>query len=97
MPGFSTVVAPLNLLIGHESDTAVKPGNKQCSIEGNAKADKAFEQLKQLLITTPVLVYPDFIKDFILEVDASFHGLGDCVGLIAAETTAYYHTCPRLS
>ena len=70
VPGFSTVVAPLNLSIGHDSDTAGKPGNKQCSIEWNAKADKAFEQLKQLLTTTPVLVYPDFSKDFVHEVDA---------------------------
>ena len=36
----------------------------------------AFLQLKQRLIESPVLVYPDFGKDFILETDASALGLG---------------------
>lgn len=33
--------------------------------------DKAFETLKQLFTSTPVLVQPDTIKQFVVEVDTS--------------------------
>ena len=36
----------------------------------------AFCQLKQVLISAPVLAFPDFARDFILEIDASEMGLG---------------------
>ena len=37
---------------------------------------KAFELIKQRLVKAPVLSYPSFSKDFILETDASAQGLG---------------------
>ena len=37
---------------------------------------KAFETLKEKLISAPLLGYPDFNKEFIVEIDASFLGLG---------------------
>ena len=40
------------------------------------KQEKAFILLKERLITTPVLVYPDFTKEFILYTDASKMALG---------------------
>ena len=37
---------------------------------------ESFEKLKEVLITMPVLSYPDYSKPFILEMDTSLRGLG---------------------
>lgn len=36
----------------------------------------AFQILKQLLVEAPILAYPDFGRDFLLEIDAFSIGLG---------------------
>lgn len=40
------------------------------------QCQEAFDELKQKLVTAPVLIYPDFSKPFILATDASTYALG---------------------
>ena len=41
-----------------------------------ASCEQAFDSLKSKLLTAPILAYPDFTRDFVLETDASKQGLG---------------------
>ena len=40
------------------------------------ECERAFEKLRHLLTTTPLLAYPDFNRPFILNTDASAVGIG---------------------
>ena len=65
IPQFAKIAGPLHALTKKSSDfmwTAVCQG--------------AFEKLRSLLTSAPVLAYPDFCVPFILETDASGNGLG---------------------
>ena len=61
-----------------------KPLHSICNVQKGQKfqdfwtedCTKAFEILKEKLISAPLLGYPDFNKEFIVEIDASFLGLG---------------------
>jgi len=62
---FSRIAKPMTLLL-----------KKDTPFEWTTKQQNAFEQLKQKLITTPILKYPDFTRPFIVYTDASGIGLG---------------------
>ena len=61
---FSSLAAPLTDLL------------KASQFEWNAPADRAFQQIKIALISTPVLRLPDFNKLFDVTTDASDSGIG---------------------
>ena len=48
---------------------------KGALFQWTANCEVAFETLKTRLVTAPLLCYPDFDKDFVLETDASKQGL----------------------
>jgi hypothetical protein len=49
---------------------------KKDNFRWGEEAQKAFENLKQKLTTSPVLAQPNFSKKFVIECDASCGGLG---------------------
>ena len=65
--GFSTIATLLNALL-----------RKDVAFRWDDSCQEAFEQLKQCLVSAPVLAYPQFKPElpFVLETDASLLGLG---------------------
>jgi len=62
---FSKIAKPLTLLTRKESTFA-----------WNEEQQRAFEILKEKLITAPVLIYPDFNRKFVVTTDASGYAIG---------------------
>jgi hypothetical protein len=65
IPNFSKIVKPITEFL--------KKGNKYLWSEA---CDEAFEHLKKLLITSPMLAQPNTTKPFDVYCDASGTGLG---------------------
>ena len=65
VPNFSKTAAPLHLLTRKNTPFVWTPTSQQ-----------AIENLKILLTNAPVLAFPEFSEDFLLETDASGAGLG---------------------
>jgi len=63
--GFSLIAKPLFTLTEH-----------QVKFEWSSSCQKAFQELKQKLISSPILSFPKEQGQFILDTDASNHGVG---------------------
>jgi hypothetical protein len=77
IPNFSKIAKPITDLL--------KKGEK---FVWNAGRDEAFQTLKKLLTTSPVLAQPDITKSFDVYCDASSTGLG-CVLIQEGRVIAY--------
>ena len=62
---FSTIARPLHILT-----------EKNRVYIWNEEAELAFQNLKKILVSSPILGYPDADSEFILDTDASNHGIG---------------------
>ena len=81
MKGFANIVHPLYDVLGKE----VKMG----PVDLPPEAWEAMAILKEKVQSAPVLVFPDFKKPFLLEMDASKEGLG--VVLSQKQSNRRYH------
>ena len=72
---FSKIAKPIREVItGLENQS--KRSAKKTFVEWTEAADSAFEHLKSLYISTPILAYPDYKLPFVLHTDSSSEGLG---------------------
>ena len=72
IPKFTQVASPLHeLSMGERS-----AGKKKAAIQWNNRHQQAFDDLKRLCTTSPILAYVDFIQPFKLNTDACGSGLG---------------------
>ena len=53
-----------------------KRSAKKTFVEWTEASDSAFEHLKKLCVSTPILAYPDYKLPFVLHTDSSSEGLG---------------------
>ena len=72
---FSKIAKPIREVItGLENQS--KRTAKKTFVEWTEAADSAFEHLKKLCTSTPILAYPDYQLPFVLHTDSSSEGLG---------------------
>ncbi|XP_063635205.1 uncharacterized protein LOC134805954 [Cydia splendana] len=68
VPKFSTIAGPLNKL------TSTRKGTPP--FKWTSEAESAFQELKECLVSSPVLCCPDYSKPFEVHTDASNYGIG---------------------
>jgi transposase InsO family protein len=76
---FAKIARPLNDLLAGTQDKVKNKKKKQkidITWKWNEEHDRAFQHLKNLLTSPPILGYPDFSAPFELHIDASTDGLG---------------------
>ena len=77
VPKFATHAAPLHRLVAAAGGTKKTPGlGVNLSEHWDDQCEGSFNTLKARLTSAPVLAYADFGKPFVLDIDASFEGLG---------------------
>ncbi|GBN80631.1 Retrovirus-related Pol polyprotein from transposon 297 [Araneus ventricosus] len=74
---FSIIATPLTDLLTGRSKKGEVTWSAECTV--------AFEKLKTLLTSEPVLYAPDFTKKFVLQTDASEFGMGAVLSQIYDE------------
>ncbi|KAL7868535.1 hypothetical protein SRHO_G00099190 [Serrasalmus rhombeus] len=75
--GFAQLAGPLHKLVAAIVGTKTKKGSGQAlGMAWTTQCEQSFEALKARLVSAPVLAYADFSLPFILEIDASYSGLG---------------------
>jgi hypothetical protein len=77
-PNFSTIANPLTCLL-----------KKNSQFIWNETCQQAFEQIKSILIVSPVLASPNFEKEFSMQIDASDVGCGAV--LLQEDENCIYH------
>ena len=71
---FSETARPLNQLL-----------HKDTAYEWSHECQKAFDELKWRLVTTPILIYPNYKAEFILATNASYDGFGATLSQISSD------------
>ena len=71
IPQFAQVAWPL-----HELTLGENASKKKAAIQWDSRCQQAFDDLKRLCTTTPILAYVDFTQPFKLHTDACGSGLG---------------------
>lgn len=75
--GFAKLAGPLHQLVAELAGTKPRKGSGQAlGAAWTPQCEESFEALKSRLVSAPVLAYADFSRPFILEIDASYSGLG---------------------
>ena len=69
--GYANVARPLNLLVSGDD-----ANRKIALIEWTEECQNAFDKLKEICTSTPILAYANYKKPFQLQTDASDLGLG---------------------
>ena len=69
--GYANVARPLNLLVSGDN-----ANHKKALIKWTEECQAAFDKLKELCTSTPILAYANYKKPFQLQTDASDLGLG---------------------
>ncbi len=74
--GFARLAAPLHKIVAELTRGKIGKHSPELAAKWSSQFEDAFQTLKCMLTTAPVLAYADFSRPFVLEVDASYAGLG---------------------